>query len=122
MVFWSRYNTPCFLASDWSLPQVMHDSVRLCNDRGQVLATYPAEKLAFSACCPDDRRFFGLVTMQATDDEADPRYGHQDDGGLRTSCHVFIVDPDLCHHQVRRQLRGTGVGVAPYAPHLWRES
>ncbi|XP_056443298.1 regulator of G-protein signaling 12-like [Gadus chalcogrammus] len=81
------------------LMKVMHDSVRLCNDRGQVLATYPAEKLAFSACCPDDRRFFGLVTMQATDDEGDPRYGHQDDGGLRTSCHVFIVDPDLCHHQ-----------------------
>ncbi|KAJ3614599.1 hypothetical protein NHX12_018170 [Muraenolepis orangiensis] len=81
------------------LMKVMHDSVRLCNDRGQVLATYPAEKLAFSACCPDDRRFFGLVTMQATDDDVDLRYGHEQEGGLRTSCHVFIVDPDLCHHQ-----------------------
>ncbi|KAM7393726.1 hypothetical protein PAMP_020577 [Pampus punctatissimus] len=84
------------------LMKVMHDSVRLCSDRGQVLATYPAEKLAFSACCPDDRRFFGLVTMQATDDH-DDRYfsnGRDEEGGLRTSCHVFIVDPDLCHHQV----------------------
>ncbi|XP_047189832.1 regulator of G-protein signaling 12b isoform X5 [Scophthalmus maximus] len=84
------------------LMKVMHDSVRLCSDRGQVLATYPAEKLAFSACCPDDRRFFGLVTMQATDDHDYHRFsiGREEEGGLRTSCHVFIVDPDLCHHQV----------------------
>ncbi|XP_062243974.1 regulator of G-protein signaling 12-like isoform X1 [Platichthys flesus] len=84
------------------LMKVMHDSVRLCSDRGLVLATYPAEKLAFSACCPDDRRFFGLVTMQATDDHDYHRFsnGQDEDGGLRTSCHVFIVDPDLCHHQV----------------------
>ncbi|KAM9314312.1 regulator of G-protein signaling 12b [Pholidichthys leucotaenia] len=84
------------------LMKVMHDSVRLCSDRGQVLATYPAEKLAFSACCPDDRRFFGLVTMQATDDHDDHHFsnGRDEDPGLRTSCHVFIVDPELCHHQV----------------------
>ncbi|XP_008276134.1 regulator of G-protein signaling 12b isoform X2 [Stegastes partitus] len=84
------------------LMKVMHDSVRLCSDRGQILATYPAEKLAFSACCPDDRRFFGLVTMQATDDHDDRHFsnGQDEEGGLRTSCHVFIVDPDLCHHQV----------------------
>ncbi|CAJ1053775.1 regulator of G-protein signaling 12b isoform X1 [Xyrichtys novacula] len=84
------------------LMKVMHDSVCLCSERGQVLATYPAEKLAFSACCPDDRRFFGLVTMQATDDQEDCyfRNGRDEEGSLRTSCHVFIVDPDLCHHQV----------------------
>uniref|UniRef100_A0A4W5L0Z7 Regulator of G protein signaling 12b n=1 Tax=Hucho hucho TaxID=62062 RepID=A0A4W5L0Z7_9TELE len=84
------------------LMKVMHDCVRLCSDRRQVLATYPAEKLAFSACCPDDRRFFGLVTMQATHDD-DGHYGtgnREEEGGLRTSCHVFIVDPELCHHQV----------------------
>uniref|UniRef100_A0AAZ3QER9 Regulator of G protein signaling 12b n=1 Tax=Oncorhynchus tshawytscha TaxID=74940 RepID=A0AAZ3QER9_ONCTS len=89
------------------LMKVMHDCVRLCSDRRQVLATYPAEKLAFSACCPDDRRFFGLVTMQATQDY-DGHYGNgnrEEEGGLRTSCHVFIVDPELCHHQVH-------VGVA----------
>ncbi|KAJ8000511.1 hypothetical protein DPEC_G00180880 [Dallia pectoralis] len=89
------------------LMKVMHDCVRLCSDRGQVLATYPAEKLAFSACCPDDRRFFGLVTMQATYDD-DGHYSNinrEEEGGLRTSCHVFIVDPELCHHQVH-------VGVA----------
>lgn len=82
--------------------QVMHDSVRLCSDRGQILATYPAEKLAFSACCPDDRRFFGLVTMQATDDDPFSN-GRYEEAGLRTSCHVFIVDPELCHHQVGTQ-------------------
>ncbi|XP_028309583.1 regulator of G-protein signaling 12b isoform X3 [Gouania willdenowi] len=84
------------------LMKVMHDSVRLCGDRGHILATYPAEKLAFSACCPDDRRFFGLVTMQATDEPDDHYFIHGRDEAscLRTSCHVFIVDPELCYHQV----------------------
>lgn len=85
----------------------MHDCVRLCSGRRQVLATYPAEKLAFSACCPDDRRFFGLVTMQATHDD-DGHYGNgnrEEEQGLRTSCHVFIVDPELCHHQVGLDIR-----------------
>ncbi|XP_036372298.1 regulator of G-protein signaling 12-like [Megalops cyprinoides] len=79
--------------------KIMHDSVRLCNDKGAVLATYPAEKLAFSAVCPDDRRFFGLVTMQVTDDRSRAK---EEEGGLRTSCHVFIVDPELCHHKVHQ--------------------
>uniref|UniRef100_A0A671RTU1 Regulator of G-protein signaling 12-like n=1 Tax=Sinocyclocheilus anshuiensis TaxID=1608454 RepID=A0A671RTU1_9TELE len=83
------------------LLKVMHDCVQLCNDRGAVLATYPAEKLAFSAVCPDDRRFFGLVTMQATNAHAINRHGEEEQG-LRTSCHVFIVDPELCHHKIHQ--------------------
>uniref|UniRef100_A0A9J7X1I9 Regulator of G protein signaling 12b n=1 Tax=Cyprinus carpio carpio TaxID=630221 RepID=A0A9J7X1I9_CYPCA len=83
------------------LLKVMHDCVQLCNDRGVVLATYPAEKLAFSAVCPDDRRFFGLVTMQATNAHGVNRHGEEEQG-LRTSCHVFIVDPELCHHKIHQ--------------------
>ncbi|XP_072534606.1 regulator of G-protein signaling 12b [Salminus brasiliensis] len=83
------------------LLKVMHDCVRLCSERGAILAAYPAEKLAFSAVCPDDRRFFGLVTMQATDDPSMSRNGEEDQG-LRTSCHVFIVDPELCHHKIHQ--------------------
>ncbi|KAJ8411069.1 hypothetical protein AAFF_G00181040 [Aldrovandia affinis] len=79
--------------------RIMHDSIQLCNDKGAILATYPAEKLAFSAVCPDDRRFFGLVTMQVTDDHG---LAKEDEGGQRTSCHVFIVDPELCHHKVHQ--------------------
>ncbi|XP_028832122.1 regulator of G-protein signaling 12b isoform X2 [Denticeps clupeoides] len=85
--------------------KVMHDCVRLCNERGSVLATYPAEKLAFSAVCPDDRRFFGLVTMQAADDHRHHHHCHSrehEEAALRTSCHVFLVDPELCHHTVHQ--------------------
>ncbi|XP_031415883.1 regulator of G-protein signaling 12b isoform X2 [Clupea harengus] len=84
------------------LLQVMLDCVRLRSERGHVLATYPAEKLAFSAVCPDDRRFFGLVTMQATD-EYRPRE-EVDETDLRTSCHVFLVDPELCHHKIHQSI------------------
>ncbi|XP_036902490.1 regulator of G-protein signaling 12 isoform X2 [Sturnira hondurensis] len=79
--------------------QIMHDGVRLCTDKAAVLAEYPAEKLAFSAVCPDDRRFFGLVTMQSGDDGS---LVQEDEGTLRTSCHVFMVDPDLFSHKVHQ--------------------
>lgn len=79
--------------------QIMHDGVRLCTDKAAVLAEYPAEKLAFSAVCPDDRRFFGLVTMQSSDDGS---LVQEDEGALRTSCHVFMVDPDLFNHKIHQ--------------------
>ncbi|KAM5271293.1 regulator of G-protein signaling 12 [Ctenodactylus gundi] len=79
--------------------KIMHDRVRLCTDKAGVVAEYPAEKLAFSAVCPDDRRFFGLVTMQTNDDQS---LAAGDEGILRTSCHVFMVDPDLFRHKVHQ--------------------
>ncbi|XP_041492501.1 regulator of G-protein signaling 12-like isoform X5 [Microtus oregoni] len=79
--------------------KVMHDCVQLVTDRAGVVAEYPAEKLAFSAVCPDDRRFFGLVTMQTNDDGG---LAQEDEGALRTSCHVFMVDPDLFHHKIHQ--------------------
>lgn len=79
--------------------RVTHDRVLLCSDRACVVAEYPAEKLAFSAVCPDDRRFFGLVTMQTNDDGS---LAQGEEGALRTSCHVFMVDPDLFHHKIHQ--------------------
>ncbi|XP_076992404.1 regulator of G-protein signaling 12 isoform X2 [Tamandua tetradactyla] len=79
--------------------KVMHDCVQLCADRAGVVAEYPSEKLAFSAVCPDDRRFFGLVTMQSGDSGG---LAGDDEGALRTSCHVFMVDPDLFHHRIHQ--------------------
>ncbi|XP_043919503.1 regulator of G-protein signaling 12 [Protopterus annectens] len=78
--------------------KIMHDCIELGNDRNVVVAKYPAEKLAFSAVCPDDRRFFGLVTMQSSDDVS----LSQDEGVLRTSCHVFMVDPELFNHKIHQ--------------------
>ncbi|KAM9378094.1 regulator of G-protein signaling 12 isoform 2-T2 [Phaethornis superciliosus] len=77
--------------------KIMHDCIQLCSDKSGVVAEYPAEKLAFSAVCPDDRRFFGLVTMQTNDDAS---LAQEDEGVLRTSCHVFMVDPELFHHKI----------------------
>uniref|UniRef100_A0A8D1FX37 Regulator of G-protein signaling 12 n=1 Tax=Sus scrofa TaxID=9823 RepID=A0A8D1FX37_PIG len=79
--------------------KVMHDCVQLCTDKAAVLARYPAERLAFSAVCPDDRRFFGLVTMQASDPGS---LAQEEEGVLRTSCHVFMVDPDLFSHKIHQ--------------------
>ncbi|NXN96321.1 RGS12 protein, partial [Rhinopomastus cyanomelas] len=79
--------------------KIMHDCIQLCSDKSGVVAEYPAEKLAFSAVCPDDRRFFGLVTMQTNDDAS---LAQEDEGVLRTSCHVFMVDPELFNHKIHQ--------------------
>ncbi|XP_078004822.1 regulator of G-protein signaling 12 isoform X2 [Phascolarctos cinereus] len=79
--------------------KIMHDCVQLCTDKAGIVAEYPAEKLAFSAVCPDDRRFFGLVTMQSNDDGS---LAQEDEGVLRTSCHVFMVDPELFSHKIHQ--------------------
>ncbi|XP_069600852.1 regulator of G-protein signaling 12 isoform X2 [Ranitomeya imitator] len=81
------------------LMKIMHDNIQLCNEKTGVIAVYPAEKLAFSAVCPDDRRFFGLVTMQSSDDQS---LAQNEEGVLRTSCHVFMVDPELFHHKIHQ--------------------
>ncbi|XP_053112856.1 regulator of G-protein signaling 12 isoform X1 [Hemicordylus capensis] len=79
--------------------KIMHDCIQLCSNKSGVIAEYPAEKLAFSAVCPDDRRFFGLVTMQTIDDAS---LAQEDEAVLRTSCHVFMVDPELFHHKIHQ--------------------
>ncbi|XP_067838543.1 regulator of G-protein signaling 12b isoform X2 [Heptranchias perlo] len=93
------------------LMKIMQDCIKLFNDKSAVLAVYPAEKLAFSAVCPDDRRFFGLVTMQTSDDHS---LANENEGGLRTSCHVFMVDPDLCQHKIHQGIaRRFGIECTP---------
>lgn len=79
--------------------KIMHDCIQLCSDKSGIVAEYPAEKLAFSAACPDDRRFFGLVTMQTVDDVS---LAQEDEALLRMSCHVFMVDPELFHHKIHQ--------------------
>uniref|UniRef100_H9GAK2 Uncharacterized protein n=1 Tax=Anolis carolinensis TaxID=28377 RepID=H9GAK2_ANOCA len=79
--------------------KIMHDCIQLCNNKSSVIAEYPAEKLAFSATCPDDRRFFGLVTMQTIDDAS---LAQEEETVLRTSCHVFMVDPELFQHKIHQ--------------------
>ncbi|XP_077333995.1 regulator of G-protein signaling 12 isoform X2 [Lithobates pipiens] len=81
------------------LMKIMHDNIQLCSDKVGIIAVYPAEKLAFSAVCPDDKRFFGLVTMQSNDDQS---LAQDEEGILRTSCHVFMVDPELFHHKIHQ--------------------
>ncbi|XP_029142403.1 regulator of G-protein signaling 12 [Protobothrops mucrosquamatus] len=79
--------------------KIMHDSIQLCTNLSVVIAKYPAEKLAFSALCPDDKRFFGLVTMQSVDEAS---LAPEDEVVLRTSCHVFMVDPELFSHKIHQ--------------------
>ncbi|XP_024144392.1 regulator of G-protein signaling 12 [Oryzias melastigma] len=73
--------------------KIMFDCVRLCDDSGVVLAAFPAENLVLGAVCAEDPRFFCLVTTAHIINGRVP-----DDGPLRSSCHVFFIDPDLGNH------------------------
>uniref|UniRef100_A0A4W5PWQ2 PDZ domain-containing protein n=1 Tax=Hucho hucho TaxID=62062 RepID=A0A4W5PWQ2_9TELE len=73
--------------------KIMFDCVRLCDDTEAILAAFPAENLVLGVVCSEDRRFFCLVTT------AHISGGHVGQNGpLSTSCHVFFIDPELCHH------------------------
>ncbi|XP_062372016.1 regulator of G-protein signaling 12-like [Sardina pilchardus] len=73
---------------------VLCDGVQLCDDAGATLASYPAERLVLGALCPEDPRFFGLVTIDSSDGPPP-----------RTLCHVFFVDPELYRHEAHDSIR-----------------
>jgi len=62
------------------------DGVRLTDAMCRVVACYVTSRIAFCGICPDDRRFFGIVM---TSGEA-----------TNSSCHVFVVDPDIAEHHL----------------------
>ncbi|XP_013409534.1 uncharacterized protein LOC106173091 isoform X2 [Lingula anatina] len=84
------------------LMEVFSDGVKLTNSMGMTVAHYPADRLAFSGVCPDDKRFFGLVTMHsASSDEISSDNGSQaEEEQHGSSCHVFMVDPELRAHNI----------------------
>lgn len=73
--------------------KIMYDCVRLCDDAGAVLAAFPAENLVLGAVCAEDPRFFCLVTTAHIVNGRVP-----ENGPLRSSCHVFFIDPELGNH------------------------
>ena len=74
--------------------------IRLTNTMGSTVAHYPGEKVAFSGVCPDDKRFFGIVTLHSasSDEISSDASSPQDDWAGSSSCHVFMVDPELRMH------------------------
>ena len=86
------------------LLEVFMAMVKLSNTIGATVAIYPADKLAFSGVCPDDKRFFGLVTFHSVNsDDISSDNGSQDDYATSSSCHVFMVDPELRAHNLHVQ-------------------
>ncbi|XP_026873042.2 regulator of G-protein signaling 12 isoform X1 [Electrophorus electricus] len=75
--------------------------VQLCDNKGMVLAAYPAENLALCVVCTEDNRFFCLVSMEQT--KAD-KIKSEESNCLRTLCHVFFVDPELCDHKEHKSI------------------
>ncbi|XP_059145141.1 regulator of G-protein signaling 12-like isoform X2 [Physella acuta] len=86
------------------LIQVSQTAVTLTNALGKQLALYPSDRIAFSGICPDDERFFGLVTLSLPDDDTSSLL----EGGGNTSfpnssCHVFMIEPELSPHSMHLQ-------------------
>lgn len=85
------------------LMEVSHHGVKLTNAMGSTIAHYPVDKLAFSGVCPDDKRFFGIVTLHSSGGDGSSENGSQDEYATSSSCHVFMVDPELYPHNVHAQ-------------------
>lgn len=73
--------------------------IKLVNMFGKEIAFYPVSRLAFSGVCPDDKRFFGIVTLRNVSDDSDSDSDSKDEL-LGSSCHVFMVDQELTAHNI----------------------
>ncbi len=83
------------------LMEITSIGVTLINSNRKVTVLYPADRVAFSGVCPDDKRVFGIVTAQNPEDMIDSI--DSDDEPIGSSCHVFFVDPELSHHSIHAQ-------------------
>ncbi|XP_033633629.1 regulator of G-protein signaling 12-like isoform X2 [Asterias rubens] len=84
------------------LMEIRNKGVSLINANHKVAVVYPAERITFSGICPDDKRCFGIVTSQNPEDNLES--ADSDDEPIGSSCHVFIVDPSLCSHNVHLEM------------------
>ncbi|GFR98570.1 regulator of G-protein signaling 12 [Elysia marginata] len=88
------------------LMEVNPVGVVLTNPLGKQLAVYPSDRIAFSGICPDDERFFGLVTLGLVDDDASSVYNSGSGDAARaphSSCHIFMIEPELSPHSAHSQ-------------------
>ena len=81
------------------------DGVRLTSSEGKVIVTYPLSTIAFTCSCPDDTRFFGIVTRKLLNDDSPLLMRPYDSRGISErrqpevcSCHIFMVDEELRSH------------------------
>lgn len=70
------------------------DGIRLTDAMCRVVACYVTSRIAFCGICPDDRRFFGIVMTSGEN------RGTQYSKTTNSSCHVFMVDPDIAEHHL----------------------
>lgn len=93
--------------------------VKLVNMMGKEIAFYPVERLAFSGVCPDDKRFFGIVTLRSVPDDS----SSDSDSRVElvgSSCHVFMVDQELTAHNIHA-LKAKSFGIScTVDPHTQR--
>jgi len=68
------------------------DGIRLTDAMCRVVACYVTSRIAFCGICPDDRRFFGIVMTSGEN------HGAHGERVTNSSCHVFMVDPDIAEH------------------------
>ncbi|XP_033109844.1 regulator of G-protein signaling 12-like [Anneissia japonica] len=85
------------------LMEISESGVRLVNKARRTMVVYPADCVAFSGVCPDDKRFFGIVTAQNVYDAFDGNSDDEDDP-VGSSCHVFLANPEISPHSVHAKL------------------
>lgn len=97
------------------LMEVSSEGVKLTNSMGTTVAHYPVDRLAFSGVTPDDKRFFGIVTLHSSNsDDTGSEADSQDESVSSGSCHVFMVDPEIKSHNIHAQkAKAFGITCTP---------
>ena len=83
------------------------DGVRLIDAGNKELVTYPLRTLAFTCSCPDDSRYFGIVTKKVLNEDSFIKFPATKLNNTCQqvhSCQIFMVDPELCSHPQHRHI------------------
>ena len=86
------------------LMHISRSGISLSSSNSRNIINYPLNTISYTCCCPDDERFFGIVTRKESSSEnPSSPFAHTTTSSNRhqpdkCSCHIFMVDPELCSH------------------------
>ena len=93
------------------LMHISNTGISLSSLTSHKIIKYPLKTITYTCCCPDDERYFGIVTKKEPVNESPSLPSpyntrkHRKSQQLDTcSCHIFMVDPELCNHSRHKSI------------------
>ena len=87
------------------LMHISSNGISLISSANHSIITYALKTISYTCSCPDDEKYFGIVTKKESANEGPimlspyhtKMYKRHQQLDI-SSCHIFMIDPELCSH------------------------